>query len=414
MFSNVRWRIALWFIGLSTAVYIVPTMLSVALFYFSLNNALDNELKLLTSSFGGHAVVLQDGKPAFRDWVRTLQTEPGRTPAAIQLFDAEGNLIERWGRPGIGIPKFFRYKNEIHENGQSLRVAITSLKIDSNVVGYLQFQLPTTQRDTAVSQLAWIMTLVAPLVLIGLGFCSYLVSEKATVSIRNNNRMLRQLLADASHELNTPLSIIEAAAESQQWKMKNTDVSTVDLDLIISASERMGKIVEDLMLLSSLESPEIQAATAEVRLTEVIEPVVALFAPKFKRKGMRLTVNEIPEVLINADSSALEKLFSNLIENAWRYTDTGGETSLKFSLDGHVVRTIVEDSGIGISEESLNFIFDRFYRVDKSRSRESGGAGLGLSIVKAIVLAHHGSIEVKSKLGVGSQFIVTLPVSQKI
>jgi two-component system phosphate regulon sensor histidine kinase PhoR len=176
----------------------------------------------------------------------------------------------------------------------------------------------------------------------------------------------------------------------------------------------MSKIVEDLMLLSSLESPEIPVATGEVRFAEVIEPVVALFAPKFERKGMRLTVNEIPDVAIDGDSSALEKLFGNLIENAWRYTDTGGETSLKFSQEGHVVRTIVEDSGIGISEESLNFIFDRFYRVDKSRSRESGGAGLGLSIVKAIVLAHHGSIVVKSKLGLGTQFIVTLPVSQQI
>jgi signal transduction histidine kinase len=410
MFSNVRWRIALWFIGLSTAVYIVPTILSVALFYFSLNNALDNELKLLTTSFGGHAVVLRNGKPTFRDWVRTLQTEPGRTPAAIQLFDVEGNLIEKWGHPEIGIPTFFRHTNEVHENGQSLRVAVTSLKIDSKVVGYLQFQLPTTQRDIAVNQLAWIMTLVAPLVLVGLGFCSYLVSEKATVSIRNNNRMLRQLLADASHELNTPLSIIEAAAESQQWKMKNSDVSTRDLDLIISASERMSKIVEDLMLLSSLESPEIQASTGEVRLADVIEPVVALFAPKFERKGMRLTVNEIPDVAIDGDSSALEKLFANLIENAWRYTDTGGETSLKFSQDGHLVRTIVEDNGIGIADESLNSIFDRFYRVDKSRSRESGGAGLGLSIVKAIVQAHHGSIEVKSKVGVGTQFTITLPI----
>jgi two-component system phosphate regulon sensor histidine kinase PhoR len=287
------------------------------------------------------------------------------------------------------------------------------LKLDSTVVGYLQFQLPTTQRDTAVNQLAWVMALVAPLVLLGLGFCSYLVSEKATVSIRNNNRMLRQLLADASHELNTPLSIIEAAAESQQWKMKNSDVSSRDLDLIISASERMSKIVEDLMLLSSLESPEIQAATGEVRLADVIEPVVALFIPKFERKGIRLNVAEIPDVAIDGDSSALEKLFANLIENAWRYTDSGGETSLKFSQDGHVVRTIVEDTGIGIAEESLPSIFDRFYRVDKSRSRESGGAGLGLSIVKAIVQAHHGTIEVKSKVNAGTQLTVTLPSVSK-
>jgi signal transduction histidine kinase len=406
MFNNVQWRIALWFIGLSTAVYIIPTALAMVLFYMNLTATIDGELKVFMASFG-HAINVVDGKPVLRDWARTVQTDPAQSLITYQLFDREGHLLEAHGQPTIS--SLFKEEQEVFNNGVCMRTRMTALKEGAKTIGYLQIQSPTKPRDDAVRELALVMAIFAPVVLLGLGWSSYLVSEKATVSIRQTNAMLRQFVADASHELHTPLSIVRAAHESLEREVKPLGVGVSEFEITESTLERMENMLEDLMLLSSMESPELTSSTEIVSLGGLLEDVVNEFRPKFEQRGVSLSLTIEADGKIRGEAATLHRMTANIIENGLRYTNPGGLVEIHLSKASHSMRISISDKGIGIPDESLVKIFDRFYRVDASRSRSLGGSGLGLPIALAIAQAHGGAIEVQSVLGAGSTFSITLP-----
>jgi signal transduction histidine kinase len=387
----------------------MPTLLGAYFFVASLNNALDSELTTLESSLG-HAITVENGRPHFRDWTRIVQTDPSRSLATIQLFDANGNLLERYGAAGINI--LLKHQKEANLDGHSMRLVVTPLELHGATVGYMQVEVPTKGRDAAVRQFALAMAVMAPAVLLGLGLCSYYVSQKATVSIRQTIDMLRQFMADAGHELNTPLSVINASSEALQHKLQKQGASFNEIDVIARSADRMQRIIDDLALLAEIEAPAQSGVTlVATNLHDVIEQGLTEFSYKFEQKGIKLENSEIPQCVVMGAEESLRMMFSNLLENALRYTDEGGVVRVEAQRDASQVQIKVSDTGIGIPDDSLPHIFERFYRVDKSRSRSSGGSGLGLAIVRAIVQAHLGDIRVESKQGSGSQFTVTLPIS---
>jgi two-component system OmpR family sensor kinase len=404
MFGNVRWRIALWFVGLSTAAYVIPTGLALWMFYISLTAGIDRELMVFMGSFG-HAIKVVNGKPVLRDWARIVETSPAHSLVSYQLFDRDGKLLEAHFPPGI--PTLFKTETEVSEGGQTMRTKMTPLTDDGKLVGYLQVQMPTKTRDDAVSSLAFITAIVAPVVLFGLGWSSYLVSEKATVPIRQALEKLRQFIADAGHELYTPLGIVQAANES--LSRVAGPAGAVDAEICESALERMEKMLEDLMLLSTMDATGKNQEV--VNLAELLDGIVNEFGPKFERKGVLLSLAMASKGSTRGDSIALIRMFSNIIENALRYTEPGGQVNVALAKDAHKLVITVSDTGIGIPKECIPKIFDRFYRVDVSRSRSSGGSGLGLAIALAIAEAHEGSMEVESELGSGSRFSIHLPLT---
>ncbi|HEY9716975.1 MAG TPA: HAMP domain-containing sensor histidine kinase [Trichormus sp.] len=413
MFSNVRWRIALWFVGLSTAAYLIPTALALIIFYASLTSSLDRELDGFIASFG-HAINVVEGKPVLRDWTRIVETSPAHSLVTYQLFDRDAHLVEAHFPPGI--PTLFKDEREVSSNGITMRTRMTELKEGKTVVGYLQVQLPTKARDDAVKELAIITAMIAPVVLLGLGWSSYLVSEKATVQIRRTLTMLRRFIADASHELYTPLSIAQAANESLARLVQPSGIGASEFEISENALERMEGMLEDLLLLSTMEAPEASDSTpAEaVELQELLQNVVDEFRPKFEQKNVTLSITGEGTAKLRGDRATLHRMLANIIENAYRYTNAPGSVSISLSRDTHHARITISDTGIGIPKESLPNIFDRFYRVDASRSRASGGAGLGLAIALAIAQAHGGTIEAESELGSGSQFRITLPTQNPV
>jgi signal transduction histidine kinase len=404
---TVRQRIALWCIGLSTLVYIIPTLFGFVFFYYSLTAALDHELRNMESALG-HAVDFKSGVPRFREWARVLQTTPARSMTTIQLFDASEHLLEHYGPPGVS--RLVRNSHEVEDASGKLRVEMTPLlDPQGKTVGYLQFQIPTRDRDAAVKQFALVMALIAPIVLIGLGICSYFVSDKATIPIQQTIDLLRQFISDAGHELNTPLSIINACAESLEHKLAKQGIEAKEITTIASSSERMQSIIDDLMLLAALETAlHNESHTDRIAASELINESMDEFSIKFEQKNIALTSHIETDAVIHGDEFRLRTMLNNLLENALRYTDAGGKVDVAATLQNNGLRIVVSDTGIGIPAENLPFIFDRFYRVDKSRSRSSGGSGLGLAIVKAIAEAHRGSIEVTSSRP-GTMFTVILP-----
>lgn len=411
MLSNVRWRIALWFIGLSTAAYIVPTALALFIFYVSLTASIDRELDGFIASFG-HAITVIEGKPVLRDWARIVQTNPAHSLVTYQLFDRDGNLLEAHFPPGI--PKLFRNVSEVRSGRMTMRTRMTPLNTDGQTVGYLQVQLPTNARDDAIKQLALIIVVISPVVLIGLGLSSYLVSEKATLQTRRTLSMLRQFVADASHELYTPLSIVQAAHESLARVVDPGGTGATEFEISESALERMEHMLDDLMLLSTMETPDRKQNLQSLDLGLLLQDVIGEFRTKFDHKSVSLSSAIAQPMEIQGDRPALHRLFANLIENAWRYTSTGGNVAIECAIDGNTARVTVSDNGIGIPAESLPHVFDRFYRVDSSRSRSSGGSGLGLAIAVAIAQAHGGAIQVASEQGKGSKFKVILPIDKSL
>lgn len=214
-------------------------------------------------------------------------------------------------------------------------------------------------------------------------------------------------VANLSHELKTPIGAVAALADSLSGETE-TEVVWRLAERIVSESHRMARIVDDLLDLSRIEFSGTEDWT-EVDLAPVLIEVVGTNQHAAKRQGLGLSLTGATHLMVLGDRSQLVSGISNLVDNAIKYSEPGGIVSIESSIVGHEVVVAITDHGIGISKQHQDRIFERFYRVDKARSRATGGTGLGLSIVRHIVQEHGGTIELISEEGVGSTFTVRLP-----
>ncbi len=229
--------------------------------------------------------------------------------------------------------------------------------------------------------------------------------------LRNLEKIRRDFVSGVSHELRTPLTVISGYTETLlEGAMDDPKHATPFLKIILQASKQLTALVNDVLDLSKIESGYIDYQFAPVDLAGVLMKSVDLLKPSLEKKQIRLDIKiarELPPVY--ADARYLDIVIRNLLDNAIKYLDnSNGRIRITAFRSGDDVRLEIEDNGIGIAKQDLDRIFERFYRVDKARSRQHGGTGLGLSIVKHIVLAHKGDIEVRSRLNHGSVFSVVL------
>jgi len=221
-------------------------------------------------------------------------------------------------------------------------------------------------------------------------------------------RVRQDFVANVSHELRTPLSIIRALAETLlDEKRPSASLREKYLGKIIHEVDRLAMISNDLLVLSSSESGPVRKQ--ECDLVDVVKGVLTQVRIMANDKGIALTYHGPEQLEIHANPFQVSQVVLNLVDNALKYTNDGA-VQISVSSNDQTAKIEVKDTGIGIAEEHLDRIFERFYRVDKARSRASGGTGLGLSIVRHIVEAHGGRVEVDSELGSGSCFTVSLPI----
>ena len=225
----------------------------------------------------------------------------------------------------------------------------------------------------------------------------------------------RELVANVSHELRTPLASISGHAESLLLLGEGASPERREESLTVLHREarQLSRLVDDLFLLSTTESGGLPLAIREVDVADVLEEVVASFRPLARREGQVTLVSDVEAGLPQADGDRerVVQVLGNLVRNALRHTPEGGIISLRAARDGAVIRVTVEDTGAGIPPEQLARIFERFYRGDEARDRASGGAGLGLAIVRELVEAMGGSVAAESTVGAGSRFSFTLRVA---
>ncbi len=224
----------------------------------------------------------------------------------------------------------------------------------------------------------------------------------------------RDFIANVSHELRTPLTSIQGYVETLFEDLHPSPETTREfLGVILKNANRMNRLTEDLLALASVESPDYKLALQPTRAGALVQDAIESLGGMVVDSGVKLEFAGAPETPVMADPDAMNQVFGNLIENALKYGKAGKRICVGARLLEREVEFSVQDFGPGIASEHLDRIFERFYRIDKARSRESGGTGLGLAIVKHIVLAHGGRIWAESELGAGAAFHFTLPIAQE-
>lgn len=221
----------------------------------------------------------------------------------------------------------------------------------------------------------------------------------------------RRFLADASHELRTPLTVLRGELEAM---VRREDLAPDVRDTVgnlLDEVARLARLVENLFALSRLDAGEGHAEHARFDFAKLVATTSEQMCLLAEDKGLRLTCEAPAPVTVEGDPARIKQVVVNLLDNAIKYTPAGGEVRLGVTARQHEAVFEVADSGIGIPREAQPHVFDRFFRVDAARSREVGGAGIGLSIVKSICTAHHGRVEVESEPGSGSRFRVRLPLA---
>lgn len=419
MFSAARWRLALYFAGAFSVILIV---IGVAVFfstraslYDQVNDDLQDRTERLQDTLRQRA-----GGPIDSPFVRRIQLEEFRVAASIlgaggyeaaltapNVFVYTQNYVE------AGLPEYPELAGTAGEHattmsvttegGEDLRVRVQP------VVGqaYIVVARSIEPEKQALSRL--ILVLAAGGIL-GLALASgggFLLSGRALRPIQSAMDAQRTFVADASHELRTPLSLIRANAEIM--KREGAGESAESVDDIIKETDHLSYLVGQMLTLARADVRESPFLSEDVDLSRLAGDIVREAQVLAREKAITLTYEGEGGLHVAGDEQRLREVLLILLDNALKYSDEGGIVTVRLAAAGTGVRLAVADHGHGIPAADLPHVFDRFYRVDKARSREMGGTGLGLAIARWIAQEHGGTIHLESTAGVGTTVTVELP-----
>ena len=462
MFDSVRTRLTLWYAGVLAVSLIVFAILvyyaAARIFYARQDESLRSTAETVASAYVQE--LDEEGSVATaNDVVLAQMVFPNRY---VEVVDAEGRVVA-WssnltGRP-INVPPEVlgeARRQRIGYLAQSgLRIALVPLSSDpKRQLGFAVVAEPLKVIEEGLRRLRRDFFAGVPLILLLASLGGYFLARKSLspialmseqtrritaekLSLRLDvpnprdevgrlattiNALLARLdaafseqqrfIADASHELRTPVAVLRGEAEVALGKEREIREYQEALTLIKDEAELLTRIVENLFLLARQPIATPSPVEEPLHLDEVVAECARAARVLATQKGVRLSIsNSLPRVPLQGDDEMLKRMVLNLLDNAVKYTATGGEICVALAADNERARIVVTDTGVGIPPDDQARIFDRFYRVDKTRSRALGGAGLGLSIARLIAEAHGGMISVESAAGRGSTFTVELPLN---
>ncbi|MGB9768237.1 MAG: sensor histidine kinase [Dictyoglomus turgidum] len=243
------------------------------------------------------------------------------------------------------------------------------------------------------------------------GIVSFILSGITLKPIKENMERERKFISDVAHELRTPLAIMKTELEVS---LKDPKINKKQLLSVLQSNleevERLTKLAEDLLYIFRLEINEVDSNLERISIKDISEKVIKLMTPYAKKKEIDIELQTSEDLYILGNPEEIRRILFNLIKNAIDYNKYKGKVKVRFIKDNKYLVLEIEDTGIGIPKDEIPLIFNRFYRVDKSRSSQIQGTGLGLSIVKGIVDKYNGKIIVESKLGEGTIFKILLPI----
>src|SRR6266550_2402770 len=459
MFDSVRTRLTIWHAGVLALSLIVFALLvyyaAASIFYARQDELLRSTAETVASAYVQELEEEQSVAKA-NDVVLAQMIFPNRY---VEVVDTAGQVVA-WSSNLAGhqltIPA--STLTEAHQRGGSfvvlndLRVAVVPLSRDpGKQLGFAIVAEPLSVIEEGLRRLRRDFVFGVPLILLLASLGGYFLARKSLSPIALMNQQTRRItaenlsarldvanprdevgglamtinallarldaafqeqkrfIADASHELRTPLAVLRGETEVALQQERATAEYKESLALIKDEAERLSRIVENLFLLARQPVDAPSMIKEPVRLDALVADCVRAAQVLATLKGLRLTIDgELRAITVNGDDEMLKRMLLNLLDNAVKYTPPGGDISVELRSKNGDARIVVTDTGIGIPAADHLRIFDRFYRVDKARSRGLGGAGLGLSIARWIVEGHDGSLSVESALGRGSVFTVEL------
>ncbi|HEY9762925.1 MAG TPA: HAMP domain-containing sensor histidine kinase [Trichocoleus sp.] len=335
----------------------------------------------------------------------------------VRWYDAQGRLVRFFGvAPAnqINTPPGYRTirpTDLLLQQHRWLRQITLPVEGRTGTLGYLQVATPLTETHNQLQRLRIALTLAVPIALGLIGLAGWLLSGIAMQPIRRSYQQLQRFTADASHELRSPLSAILTNAQVGLMLASDDSQFQMPLGNIIDSAKSMGSLVNNLLLLARHQGKLAPESFKLLTLNQFLAEIIPQFQVLAEAQDIQLNYEQ-PEQAIKvlADPDLLRQVIENLLSNACKYTSTGGSVLLRLvPHPGWAVIQVI-DTGLGIPEADLPYIFDRFYRVDTARSLDGGGSGLGLAIAQQIVHAHSGRIRVTSVVDQGSTFQVELPL----
>ena len=464
MFDSVRTRLTVWYaavLALSLIAFAVIVYYAAAsIFYARQDELLRSTAETVASAYVQELEEEQSVAKA-NDVVLAQMVFPNRY---VEVADADGRVVA-WSSNLAGHPLTVptAVLNEARQDGSfvvlnRLRVAVVPLSVDrSKQIGFAIVAEPLSVVDEGLRRLRRDFLFGVPVILLLASAGGYFLARKSLspIALMNQqtqritaenlsarldvahpkdevgrlattiNELLARLeaafqeqkrfIADASHELRTPLAVLRGETEVALQQERATAEYQESLTLIKDEAERLSRIVENLFLLARQPVDAPSMVKEPVRLDELVTDCVRAAHVLAMQKGLRLKIDgALPAITVSGDDEMLKRMLLNLLDNAVKYTPPGGEIRVALESQDGFAQIVVTDTGIGIPESDQPRIFDRFYRVDKARSRALGGAGLGLSIARWIVEGHGGSLSVESAPGRGSEFTVDLPLRDQV
>jgi signal transduction histidine kinase len=357
-----------------------------------------------------------DSRPPEKLW---LSEQP-----SIEWLDKQGYILASQGElilttaPRTGFLTLTDLKRANYYPVRSFTLAVKLARFQPNqppIEGYLRVSQSTEEVESVLNQLRWQLGISILVTLILVWLSGIWLAQKSVEPVEQSLQLLKQFTDDASHELRSPLTAIKLSLDVlRKHPDRFQPKDAKKLEAIASATNQMIRLTEDLLFLARGERTPAVAGerSTTLSLNQLLPNLVDLLEPSAQAQDIHLHYQETDRLSVVGDEPQLIRLFSNLLENAIQYTPSGGKVILRLSRQEKMALVAVEDTGIGLAPEDVPRVFTRFWRADKARSRRAGGTGLGLSIVQAIVQRHGGKIEVRSQLGIGSCFLVSLPLSE--
>lgn len=293
-----------------------------------------------------------------------------------------------------------------------LRQLTVPVRRGDQLIGYLQVAVPLAPLSASLRQAQLFLSISLPITLGIIGVVGWQLAGVALKPSRRAYEQLQRFTADASHELRTPVAGILSQAQVALMPPEEIGEMRSRLQQIVTAAQSMRSLIDQLLFLSRQDRPLNLESLHTIDLVALVRSIVDESMPNAINQSIQISVHSSkPVILIKADSDLIRQAIVNLISNALKYTPAGGSVDVQSFAQAARAVVEVRDTGIGIPEADLPHVFERFYRVDTMRTRETGGFGLGLAIARQIIEAHHGRITVTSKLSYGSTFRIEFPIA---
>ncbi len=409
MFEKIRYQLTVAYISVLTVILTIFTLSVRYTFARSLNQQLNVRLEDLAKA-AAFNMDKEDGELDVDDDEILVGAEQ-----TIEWFDLEGELLFLQGKYDLEFPLDLEQSLQNYNLPVPLRSftrPVKNLEDQGEIIGYVRVSESLTELQNTLRRLDYGLGsgvgVVIALLLSTIG--GIWLTRKAMQPIESSFERLRQFTADASHELRSPLMAIKTNADvalKYPQGIRETDVEK--FESISSASNQMTRLTENLLLLARTDKVS-QIEQKPINLSSLLADLMQLYQSQAEEKNLLWQADIAQDLYLLGDEGLLRQVFSNLLQNALHYTNAGDSVTLSASRTSSKLLIKVEDTGIGIAAEHLDRIFERFWRVDKSRSYQTGKSGLGLAITREIVRQHNGEITVASQLGVGSCFMVSFSV----